>query len=102
MFPLLGGILIGVIVVLCILAAVYFKAQAKLAVGQVEKLAEDLNTTRAAFGRCVEIEQQREKLKQGIVFNFTEEQITTLANKVCNRVQIIMDAKEKAELNHLN
>lgn len=54
------------------------------------------------LGRFVSIEQERQKIKESININFTEEQITLLASRISTRVQTIINAAQDAALGKLS
>jgi hypothetical protein len=100
-FMLIGTIL-GIIITLMLFALSYQRGACKTYQGQIVKLNEELYGARGALGRFVHLEQERQRLKEGIVINFTEEQITTLAGKVGARVQTIIAAAQEEQLGKLN
>jgi|ERR1017187_8127404 hypothetical protein len=99
---LITGVLLGVIITLLIFAILYQAGVCKAMNGQLAKANEDLFNTRTMLGRFVAIEQERQKLKEAVVFNFTEEQITSLASSIGTRVQTLLNAAQDAALGKLN
>ena len=99
---LITGVLLGVIFTLLILAVVYQYGVRRTINGQLAKANEDLFNTRMTLGRLVVIEQERQKLKESVTINFTEEQITSLASSIGTRVQTLLNAAQDAALGKLN
>ena len=99
---MLTGILIGIFLVLLIFACIFFVGQNRTLAGQFKKASEELYGAQVALGRFVHLEQERQKIKEGIVLNLTEEQITTLATRLSARVQIILDSQNESALSKLD
>ena len=48
------------------------------------------------------VEQERQKMREMINVNFSEEQITTLAGRISARVMTILDSQQQLALNKLS
>jgi hypothetical protein len=99
---MLTGVLLGIIMTLLVLACVYMAAVCKTTKSQLKSVNEELFSTRTMLGRFVSIEQERQKIKESININFTEEQITLLASRIGTRVQTIINAAQDAALGKLS
>ncbi len=99
---MLTGILIGILLVLLSLGIVYLSGVNRSLAGQVEKKSVELYDAQTALGRFVHLEQERQKIKEGVVVHMTEEQITNFATRVCARVQTVLESQQESALSKLN
>ena len=98
---LLGAIFGSVIVILILaLIAMYGRLSGQLA--QIKTLSQELTVCQISLGRYAVLEQERAKLRESVYVGFTEEQITTLANRMLVRVKTIVEAEQHAALNKLD
>jgi hypothetical protein len=99
---MLLGTFLGALIV--ILAAVVLLLAGKSAgyLGQIKKSNEELVSAQIALGRFVYLEQERQKIKESVNINFTEEQITTLATRISSRVMTILNSEQQNALSKLN
>jgi len=65
-------------------------------------VSNELTQATATIQRFMALEQERRALKESIVVNFTEEQITNFATKISVRVRTMMAAEQDAALSKLN
>lgn len=99
---MLVGVLLGVLITVLALLSFWLTAQNRLLKNANAEQAQDLFATRLALGKVAAQEQERKRLNESIVFNLTEEQVTTLAGKISHRVQTILDAQTAEALNKLS
>jgi hypothetical protein len=99
---MLVGMLAGALLVLLLFAIVFLIGMVKTLASQVRKANKELFETQTALGRFVYLEQERQKIKESISFNFTEEQITTLANRIGSRCVTLHNSEQAAALNKLD
>lgn len=99
---MLIGILMGILLMLLALAIVYLVGQNRALAGQFKKASVELYDAQVALGRFVHLEQERMKLKESVVVNFTEDQITALGVRVSARVQTILESQQESALSKLN
>ena len=99
---MLTGILMGILLVLLALAVIYLSGVNRSLAGQVEKKSVELYDAQVALGRFVHLEQERQKIKEAVVVNLTEDQITTLATRLCARAQTVLESQQESALSKLN
>ena len=99
---MLVGALLGAVIVLLILSVIFMYGQQAMLKKLNKTLNTELNATQISLGRFVILEQERQKLRESINVNFTEQQITTLADRVSARVQTIMNSDAAAALQKMN
>jgi len=99
---MLLGVLFGVIIMLLFFAVLWFKAQNGVYINQNEQLTAELANATELLRKIALIEQERIRLKEAVVINFTEEQITELAHRITTRVKTMMDAEQAAACAKLN
>lgn len=97
---MLTGVILGVIITLLILAVIFLKGQNSAYAGQINKLAKEQVAADQHLAQLA-AQVQRDK-QQPIIFNLTEEQVTTIAAKVSGRVQVMMEAATEAALKKMN
>ena len=99
---MLTGVLLGLLIAALLFAVVFFLGANRTVAAQFKKASAELYDAQLALGRFVSIEQHRQKMKEDIVVNFTEEQITTLATRVGARVQTVIESQRESGLAKLN
>ena len=99
---LLIGILLGCVIAMLVFSNLYLRGKQSSWKDAVKKATGDLYDAQVQLGRFVYLEQERQKMKEGIQVGFTEQQITTLADRIGARVQTLLEAEQVAALKKLN
>ncbi len=99
---MLVGAVLGFLIALLVGVIIFLLGINRTLSGQASKIAEELLTTRAALGRFVNLEQERLRIKESVSINFTEDQITVLANRIGARCATIYEAEQQKALNKLD
>ena len=99
---MLIGILMGILLSLLVSAVIFFVGANRTLAAQFKKASEELYGAQVTIGRFVILEQERQKIKEGVVINLTEEQITALSTRVCARVQTILESQQESALTKMN
>ena len=99
---MLVGAVLGFLIALLVGVIIFLLGVNRTVRVQANTIAEELLTTRAALGRFVNLEQERLRIKEAVTVTFTEEQITTLANRVAARCATIYEAEQRKALNKLD
>lgn len=92
------GVFLGLIIAVLLAYALFHRGQSAAYASHATNVATELAEAKLSIGRFVYLEQERQKLKENIVVNFTEQQITHLADRVSARVQTILTAANDAAL----
>jgi hypothetical protein len=99
---MLVGTALGIFIMLLALVILFLIGKCAAYAGLNKTLNKELHETQLILGRFVILEQERQKIKENVVINFTEEQITTLANRIGSRCATIHDSEQQAALNKLS
>ncbi len=99
---MLVGAVLGFLIALLVGVIIFLLGINRTLSSQASKIAEELLTTRAALGRFVNLEQERLRIKEAVSVNFTEEQITMLANRIGSRCATIYEVEQRNALNKLD
>ena len=99
---MLIGALLGIILTLLVFAVLVLVGKCLAYVGLNNKLNKELYDCQMVLGRIAVIEQARLKMKEDIVVNFTEEQITVIAGRISSRVKTILDSETQDALSKLS
>jgi hypothetical protein len=99
---MLTGALLGLVIAALIIAVIFLLGVNRTVAAQFKKASTELYDAQLALGRFATIEQHRQKMKEDIVVNFTEEQITTLATRIGARMQTILESQRESALAKLN
>ena len=99
---LLVGIIVGIFLALLVFGNLYLVGKQSSWKEAVKKATGDLYDAQALVGRFAYLEQERQKMKEHIQVNFTEDQITMLADRIGARVQTIMEAVQTEALKKMN
>jgi len=97
---MLTGVVLGIIIMLLVFAVFYLKGQNVAYAGQVTKLAKEQADVERQLAYLAAREQERSH--QAINVGFTDEQITTISNRLASRMQVIMDAVNAAALKKMD
>jgi len=97
---MLTGAFLGALIVVLFFIAFFLFAQNRAFAGQIKAGAKELAAADANLRTLAAQVQKNENIPY--VVNFTEEQITFIANRVSTRVQTMLDAANEAALNKLN
>jgi bacterioferritin (cytochrome b1) len=79
-----------------------YKELNKAVAAENKALSDELTKATDMLRRVASVEQERLKMKESIVVNFTEDQITNLAMKISVRVKTMMEAEQAAALQKMN
>ncbi len=93
----LGMLFVFLVVVVVALAGALGTARL-----DVKAAHKELAETQVILGRMALVEQERQKMREMINVNFSEEQITTLAGRISARVMTILDSQQRLALNKLS
>ncbi len=93
------GIAIGIVLTLLVFVILFLLGQNAAYRGQVRVLAKEQGE---AESKLQFLAGSVQKMQQPIVFNLTDDQITTLAAKVTTRVQTMMNAATEEALKKMN
>ncbi len=99
---MLVGAVLGFLIALLVVVIIFLLGANRTQAGQAKVSTEELLATRAALGRFVNMEQERQRLKESVTINFTEEQITMLANRIGSRCATIYEVEQRNALNKLD
>ena len=99
---MLIGIMMGIFLCLLVFAVIYLLGQNRILAGQFKKASAELYDAQVALGRFVSLEQHRQKMKEDIIVNFTEEQITHLGTRISARIQTVLDSQRESALIKMN
>ena len=99
---MLLGVLLGALIVLLVVGIILMTGKCVAYRGQITQLAKEAFAAREACGRFVALEQERQRIKEQVNVILTEEQITTLANRISGRIKSIYDAEQAAALGKLD
>ncbi len=99
---MLVGAVLGFLIALLVGVIIFLLGVNRTLSSQASKIAEELLTTRAALGRFLYLEQERLRIKEAVSENFTEEQITMLANRIGSRCATIYEVEQRNALNKLD
>ncbi len=99
---MLVGAVLGFLIALLVGVIIFLLGVNRTVRSQANTIAEELLTTRAALGRFASLEQERLRIKEAVSVNFTEEQITMLANRIGSRCATIYEVEQRNALNKLD
>jgi hypothetical protein len=99
---MLTGTLLGLLIAALTYSLIYVVGQNRVLAGQFKKSSAELYDAQVAIGRFVALEQHRQKMKEDIVVNFTEEQITHLGTRISARIQTVLDSQRESALIKMN
>ncbi len=93
---LIAGFFIGIVFVFSALLNFYLKAQNFELRKQIKELGKEQADSDAKLQKLAATVQEREKLPY--VINISEQVTNTIADRVCNRVQVILHSQNEAAL----
>ncbi len=99
---MLVGADLGFLIALQVGVIIFLLGVTRTVRSQANTIAEELLTTRAALGRFASLEQERQRIKEAVSVNFTEDQITMLANRIGSRCATIYEVEQRNALNKLD
>lgn len=106
---MLTGVILGILIILLVFTCFFLsgsisevRSQRSALDAKLAAAEKELYEYQLSLGRFVRLEQERAKLKESLVVNFTEEQITELASKISVRIKTLMEAEQAARLAKLN
>lgn len=97
---MLTGAILGALIVLLLFVAFFLFAQNRAYVSQIKVLSKEQNAADEKLARLTAQVQQTQNLPY--VINFSDDNVTTMANRICSRVQVILEAQQEAALKKLN
>ena len=99
---MLTGAILGAVIMLLAFYSAWLAGKHKAFIGQINTLHEELSAYKISLGRYALLEQERLKLRELINIQFTDEQVTTLANAVTLRIRTLLASENAAALNKLD
>jgi hypothetical protein len=97
---MLTGAILGALIIILALAVFYLLAQNRAYVGQIKTLGKE---QLAADEKLAALAAQVQATKNiPYVINFSDENVTAMANRICSRVQVILEAQQESALQKMN